>query len=281
MILFPNIKINLGLRIISRRPDGYHNLVSVMIPVGWRDLLELTPGTGPTDTLTVSGRPVACESEQNLVFKALTALRQIASFGPVDIHLHKIIPDGAGLGGGSADAAFTLIGLNDMFGLGLSVDRLAEIAAGLGADCPFFIYNRPMLATGTGTELTPLPDNPVGGLTIAVVKPPVSVSTREAYAGVVPAPEQTPLLELLKAPIEQWRDLVINDFEQSVFAKAPICAEIKRLLYQEGALYASMSGSGSAVYGLYNLCGEESEADNLAVRLRELLPGCDILVCDC
>lgn len=251
MILFPNAKINLGLRIVSRRPDGYHNLVSVMIPVGWHDILELTPSTDGTDALRVSGRCVDCPPERNLVIRALTALRNHADVPPVRIHLHKIIPDGAGLGGGSADAAFTLTGLNELFGLNLDNDRLASIAGGLGADCPLFIYNRPMLATGTGTTLTPVEHNPVDGMWILIAKPARGVSTAMAYSRVTPAPEDTPLTELLAEPLDSWHGRVINDFEQSVFPQIPECAALKESLYTLGAGYASLSGSGSAVYGLY------------------------------
>ena len=155
MILFPNAKINLGLNILRRRPDGYHDLEMLMLPVGWADILEIVPAApGEATTLTCSGRPVDCPPEKNLVMKAWRALKaECPSMPEAAIYLRKIVPDGAGLGGGSSDAAFTLVGLNEVFGLGISRERLAAIAAGIGADCPFFIHNRPMLATGTGTVL--------------------------------------------------------------------------------------------------------------------------------
>ncbi|MDE7120268.1 MAG: 4-(cytidine 5'-diphospho)-2-C-methyl-D-erythritol kinase, partial [Muribaculaceae bacterium] len=218
MILFPNAKINIGLNIIRRRPDGYHDLETVMIPVPWHDILEIVPGHTDSDTLTLSGRPVDCPPEKNLVMKAVKALRNEVDFGPVDICLEKIIPDGAGLGGGSADAAFTLKGINQLFELGLDNSRLARIAASLGADCPFFIYNRPQLCTGTGTDLHPFDISLPAPLWIAIVKPDESVSTAEAYRGVRPATPAAPLAETLtQLPLSQWQGIVKNDFETSVF----------------------------------------------------------------
>lgn len=250
MILFPNAKINIGLDIISRRTDGYHDLEMVMYPVKWTDILEIVAAKGTETTLTVTGRAVDCPPEKNLVMKAYRALDRMVSLPPVDIYLHKIIPDGAGLGGGSADAAFTLCGLNELFSLDFSDSALAEVAATLGADCPFFIYNRPMLCTGTGTEMTPV-NMDLSGYRIAIVKPHRSVSTREAYAAVTPAKPAISLMNRLSAGIRQWRDGVKNDFEPSVGALLPEIGQIKQRLYDMGAVYASMSGSGSAVYGIF------------------------------
>lgn len=272
MILFPNAKINLGLRITSRRPDGYHDIVTVMTPVPWCDILELTPGTA--DSLTVSGRMVDCPQESNLVWRAKEALRRVAGFGPVDIRLHKVIPDGAGLGGGSADAAFTLVGLNELFGLGLDKETLAGIAAGIGADCPLFIYNEPMLATGIGTDLAPLGFDPLEGLAVAIVKPRAGVGTREAYSRIMPRPGDDDMTAMLRLPADEWRGQLGNDFEASVFPQVPECAAIKDGLYRLGARYASMSGSGSAVYGLFAI----GTTDKLADRLRQAYPDCDIFV---
>lgn len=262
MILFPNAKINLGLDILRKRPDGYHDIETVMVPAPWCDVLEIVPAKGSESTLTVSGREVNCPAEKNLVMKAYRALSGMMPLPPVDIYLRKIIPDGAGLGGGSADASFTLRGLNELFALGLTDEALAEVAAGLGADCPFFIYNRPMLCTGTGTDLSPVSVD-LSGLTLAIVKPNVSVPTAEAYSHTSPQIPATALSEIIAMPMEQWDGLMKNDFEPSVFPAYPAVAEIKKSLVDAGALYASMSGSGSAVYGLFK---DDILADALADR---------------
>ncbi len=253
MITFPNAKINIGLNIVSRRPDGYHDLESIFYPLPWRDVLEIVPGKSLSASLTVTGRGCDCPPEKNLVMKAYRALsEEVGDLPPVDIYLRKIIPDGAGLGGGSADAAFTLKMLNEMFSLGFSETKLAGIAATIGADCPFFIFNRPMLATGTGTTLSPVSLN-LSGLTIAVIKPDIHVSTKEAYAGVSPLKPELDLLETVTATAPTlWRGKVKNDFEESIFPSHPSIAQIKQTLYDRGAVYASMSGSGSSVYALFD-----------------------------
>ena len=268
MILFPNAKINLGLDIIEKRPDGYHNIETVMYPVPWRDILEIVPAKGDETTLTVSGRAVDCPPEKNLVMKAYRALAERIPLPPVDIYLRKIIPDGAGLGGGSADAAFTLRGLNDLFALDLPDDELAAIASRLGADCPFFIYNRPMLCTGIGTEFTPVGIN-LEGYSIVIVKPAVSVPTAQAYSRVTPALPACRLIDLLAETPERWKGCVKNDFEASVFPLYPAVAVIKERLDSMGAVYTSMSGSGSSVYGLF-------KSDILSDGLTETFEGCDV-----
>lgn len=271
MIVFPNAKINIGLNILEKRPDGYHNIETVMYPVPWRDILEIVPSNGSRTALHVSGRGVACPPEKNLVMKAYNALGAVAALPPVDIFLHKVIPDGAGLGGGSSDAAFTLKALNSMFSLGISDDDLAGIAATLGADCPFFIHNKPMLATGTGTTLTSF-DISLAGKSIAVVKPPVSVPTAVAYSGVTPHTPPRSLHEVLRGEgIAAWKDSVKNDFEQSIFPVHPVVEKIKHTLYNIGAEYASMSGSGSAVFGIF-----DSESDILAESAAKMFAGHDI-----
>lgn len=252
MIVFPNAKINIGLDIVRRRNDGYHDLETVMMPVPWCDILEIVPAQGDTDTLTVTGRGVDCPPEKNLVMKAVKALRETVDFPPVDIYLEKIIPDGAGLGGGSADAAFALTCIDSLFGLGLPRRRLAEAAARIGADCPFFIYNNVSLCTGTGTDIKAFPLRLPSPLWIAIVKPDESVSTREAYAGVTPSVPVTPLTELLTLPVSHWQGAVKNDFEASIFPAHPAIAAVKQALLDMGAVYASMSGSGSAVYALFD-----------------------------
>lgn len=269
MLLFPNAKINLGLNVISRRPDGYHDIQTVMVPIPSFDILEITPLPSgeapciaeqpdcpippePRDTLTCTGLSIDCPMEKNLVIKALRAMREIRMIPFVDISLCKQTPDGAGLGGGSADAAFMLRGLNELFDLGMADKELAQIAARIGADCPFFIYNRPMLCTGTGTDMTPIPLELPADTWIALVKPPVSVSTAEAYAGVTPKEPSVSIAEVLQRPADEWQGLLVNDFEPSVIAKCPVIGQIMQTLLDHGAYYAAMSGSGSAVFGLFH-----------------------------
>lgn len=263
MLSFPNAKINLGLNVISRRPDGYHDLETVMVGIPSYDMLEIVESGAGRDRLFCSGRRVDCPMEKNLVYKALTALRQEFEIPPVDIYLDKQTPDGAGLGGGSADAAFTLTTLDRLFGLGADRDRLARIAATVGSDCPFFIYDTPMLCTGTGTDMTPVTLNLPAGLWIMVVKPPVSVPTREAYQGITPRRPERPLTEVIALPVEQWQGLLVNDFEQSVFSRYPRLAEIKQTLTDAGAIYSAMSGSGSAIFGLFAARPDDAVAKQL------------------
>lgn len=271
MILFPNAKINLGLDIVGKRPDGYHNIETVMLPIPWTDVLEIVPAEGKESTLTVSGRKVDCPTEKNLVMRAFRALESEFGLPPVDIYLRKIIPDGAGLGGGSADAAFTLKGLNSLFELGLTDERLAETAAKLGADCPFFIYNRPMLCTGIGTDFSPV-DVDLSGYSIAIVKPQVSVPTAQAYSRVTPAMPSRHITDVLaESSVDDWQATLKNDFEASVFPLYPLVGDIKARLIVMGAAYASMSGSGSAVYGLF-----DRGRDILSDSLTELFPDCSV-----
>jgi len=273
MVVFPNAKINIGLDILRKRADGYHDIATVMMPVPWYDVLEIVPSISPDDSIHISGREVKCAPEDNLVMKAVKAMRAVRDFPAVDIYLHKVIPDGAGLGGGSADAAFAITLVNDLFALGLDKTEMAAIAARIGADCPFFIYNRPMLCTGTGTDMEPI-DNPLPpGLLLMIVKPAVSVPTKDAYASVRPAVPAVPLSGRLAAvPFTDWRHAVQNGFETSVFPKYPVVSEVKERMYGLGAVYASMSGSGSAVFGLFN--GD----DIMSESPESVFPGCDILV---
>lgn len=272
MILFPNAKINLGLNVVRRRPDGYHDLETLFYPVPWRDVLEIVPAKGDTTTLTVTGRNVDCPPEKNLVMKAYSALDAMSPLPPVDIYLQKIIPDGAGLGGGSADAAFTLKGLNELFSLGYSDEELAETATKIGADCPFFIYDVPMLATGIGNVFSPISIN-LSSMTIVIVKPPVHVSTKEAYSGVTPALPAVDIRSTLIDPVECWRGVLKNDFEDSIFPLHQEIADVKTRLYDLGAVYASMSGSGASVYGLF-----DKSSDILADRINADFQGYDIFV---
>lgn len=282
MIVFPNAKINLGLRITARRPDGYHDIESLMVPVGWRDILEVVPGKSTTHTLTVSGQAIDCPPEANLVMKALRALEGSLSspLPPLDIFLRKIIPDGAGLGGGSSDAASLLTAVNTHLSLGLSAEELASTAARIGADCPFFIYNNVAEATGTGTTLIDASAAKDAlrslRLTIAIAKPPEGVSTREAYAGVAPRPLEgpTPAEIVATLPPSQWEDAgLVNDFEPSIFARCPSVKRAKEVMRAAGAVYCAMSGSGSAVFGLF-----AEGSDNMSDVLAEELPDCSRFV---
>lgn len=271
MVVFPNAKINLGLNIINRRPDGYHDIETIMVPTAWKDILEIVPAKGDQTTLTVTDRHVDCPPEKNLVMKAYNALNNYTHLPPVDIYLRKIIPDGAGLGGGSADAAFMLTALNEMFSLDISDSKLAEIASAIGADCPFFIYNRPMLATGTGTTLSDISVPAIGGLTLLIVKPDISISTAQAYSGVTPHLPAVSLSDSILQPISEWQDLIINDFEESLSITHPEIGRIKSILKESGAVYCSLSGSGSAVYGIY-------DSDKMAELASRGFHGCDTFV---
>ena len=251
MITFPNAKINLGLNIVERRPDGYHNIETVFYPIGLNDVLEIVPARGKESTLTTYGNPVDCPVEKNLVMRALRLLQQHYNVPEVDIYLYKHIPDGAGLGGGSSDASSTMLMLNEMFDLSVDKHELARHAATLGADCPFFIYNCPMMATGIGDILTPV-DLSLKGLCLYLVKPAVSVPTKVAYSRVIPAPGTSVLEKDLAEPVSRWSGVVKNDFEPSVFAAYPQLAAIKSAIEKAGALYASMSGSGSSVFGIFD-----------------------------
>ena len=251
MITFPNAKINLGLNIVGRRADGYHNLETVFYPIGLTDVLEIVPARGDVSTLTTYGNPVDCPLEKNLVMKALRLMQKHYDVPEVDIYLYKHIPDGAGLGGGSSDAASTMLMLNDMFEIKASKENLACHAATLGADCPFFIYNHPMMATGIGDVLSPI-DVKLRGLHLLLVKPDVSVPTKVAYSRVTPAPSTSVLAVYVTAPVSQWNGVVKNDFESSVFAHHPELAAIKSTIENGGALYASMSGSGSSIFGIFD-----------------------------
>lgn len=271
MILYPNAKINIGLNVIEKREDGFHNLETLFYPVGVVENAKdgEVPGH-PVDVLEIVesdelqmhqyGIEYPGDPMDNLCVKAYNALRKDFDIPPVAIHLYKKIPVGAGLGGGSADAAFTLRGLNEMFSLGLSDDRLAAYAATLGSDCAFFIYNRPMIGTGRGEILEPAEIFPLDNYDIRLVFPPYFVSTAAAYGGIVPRNKRAAngenfdsrqLLEMLRNPVETWKECVVNDFETTVFAKIPELAPYKDELYAQGAVYASMSGSGSAFFGIF------------------------------
>ncbi|MFN8336590.1 MAG: 4-(cytidine 5'-diphospho)-2-C-methyl-D-erythritol kinase [Cyclobacteriaceae bacterium] len=249
MISFPPCKINLGLNVISKRSDGYHNLETCFYPLPLTDALEILP----TDTLSfnLSGNAIPGDAADNLCLKAYKLLQKDFDLKPVAIFLHKVIPSGAGLGGGSSDGAHTLRLLNNLFKLNLTTEKLKSYALQLGSDCPFFIEDKPMLGTGRGEVLTEIDVN-LHGKFLVLVKPDIHVSTAEAYGGVLPTVPPTGIKEILEGqPVGAWKDVLINDFEKSVFAKHPLIGAIRQQLYQHGALYASMSGSGSSVFGIF------------------------------
>ena len=249
VLTFPNAKINLGLRITEKRPDGFHNLQSCFYPVGWTDALEVIPAD--QFQFSSSGLPIPGDSTTNLCVRAYQLLRTDYDLPPVRMHLHKIVPIGAGLGGGSADAAFALKLLNDQFALGLNGPQLEAHARQLGSDCAFFIQNRPLYCTGKGDAFSDILVD-LTGYSILLVYPNLAISTAEAYGGVRPQQPAIPLIEQLTAPVDTWRDTLHNDFEDSLFPKYPVLAAIKEQLYALGAVYASLSGSGSTIYGIFN-----------------------------
>lgn len=251
MICFPNAKINLGLNIVSRRSDGYHNLETIFYPIAIKDALEIIVKPGQqTDTFVEAGIKVDAAPESNLVMKALLLMQSKYDFPSVEVHLLKKIPFGAGLGGGSADASFMLKLLNRTFSLGASDVELASLAVQLGADCPFFIYNKPMFASGIGEIFEDI-NLSLKEYYFVLIKPDIHVSTKDAFAQIQPTQPQISLKEIIEKPISEWKGLMYNDFEKSVFSKYPQIGGIKQSLYNNGALYASMSGSGSSVFGIF------------------------------
>lgn len=252
MITFPNAKINLGLNIVEKRPDGYHNLETVFFPINLQDALEVKPleEEGKDYKISMKGNVLDCNPDDNLVVKAYKLLKHDFNLAPVDIHLFKHIPSGAGLGGGSSDCAFMIKMLNEKFSLGLSLEKMEEYAAKLGADCAFFVRNEPVFATGIGNIFEPVRLS-LADYYIVLVKPDIFVSTRDAFSKIKPHRPELSLKEIIKMPVEKWKNVMVNDFEDSVFALYPEIAAIKDKMYDLGAVYASMSGSGSSVYGLF------------------------------
>ena len=252
MLTYPNAKINLGLNITEKRPDGYHNLETVFYPIPLQDAIEVTRHEGNQPyTLKIKGVNIEGEPVNNLVIKAYNLLKKDFSTMPsVDIHMYKHIPTGAGLGGGSADAAFMIKLLNEKFNLQLSTEKMEEYASRLGADCAFFVRNQPVFATGIGNIFEPI-ELSLKGYHLVLVKPDIFVSTKDAYANVTPKHPETSLKEIIQAPIETWKNTMKNDFEESVFMKFPEIAAINDKLSDLGAIYASMSGSGSSVFGIF------------------------------
>lgn len=249
MVVFPPCKINLGLSVLSKRQDGFHNLETCFYPVPWFDVLEII--VSDTFQFSLSGNSIPGDPTENLCVKAYNMLKEDFDIGPVKLHLHKIIPSGAGLGGGSSDAAYTLRMLNQKFLLNLSQQKLMEYAARLGSDCAFFIQDHAMIGKGRGEILEPIGLS-LRGKFLVIVKPDIHVSTADAFAGISPKPSVHRIEDLVKQPIQQWEENLVNDFETSVFRKYPAIKLIKDKLYNLGAVYAAMSGSGSSVVGIFD-----------------------------
>jgi 4-diphosphocytidyl-2-C-methyl-D-erythritol kinase len=248
MIAYPICKINIGLQVTEKRDDGFHNLETLFYPVGLCDALEVVEAGHPEFRLT--GLPVEGDPAGNLVVKAYELIRADYKMPPVKIHLHKRIPTGAGLGGGSSDAAGMLMLLNDLFGLKIDREKLMQYALKLGSDCPFFIHGKPVFATGRGEIMEDIPLS-LKDYYLILVKPPVHVSTAEAYLNVNPHGSRMSLKALAGFPVSKWRGNIQNQFERYVFAAHPEVGQIKQILYDQGASFSLMSGSGSCVYGLF------------------------------
>lgn len=279
MITFPCAKINLGLNIVSKRPDGYHNLETVFYPIPLTDALEIKymdekfPSESPCD-LKITGNDVDCNEEDNLVIKAYQLLAADFQLPRVHAHLVKRIPTQAGLGGGSSDAAYMIRLLDERFRLNIGIPEMERYAAKLGADCAFFITADPSYAEGIGDVLMPVdvPGAGLGGYYLAVVKPSVAVSTRDAYAAIVPKAPAKCCRDIVRQPIETWKEELVNDFEAPIFAMHPGLAAIKQRLYDAGAVYAAMSGSGSALFGIFREqpTGLEKEFEGMFCQVMKL-----------
>lgn len=250
MVYRSSCKINIGLDVVSKRNDGFHNIESLMFPVlGLYDEIEVTPRTDNEIAFLQKGIEVDCLAEDNLCVRAYRLLMHEYGISGADISIHKNIPFGAGLGGGSSNAAFILKAAVDVFGLEVSRDELIALARGLGSDTAFFVDNRPSLVTGRGDEMYPV-DLSLDGYFLTLVKPSVNINTKQAYSGVIPAVPEKNILEILKSDVADWRFQLKNDFEKSIFAKNPLLASIKKLLYEKGAVLSMMSGSGSTMYAI-------------------------------
>jgi 4-diphosphocytidyl-2-C-methyl-D-erythritol kinase len=253
MLVFPHCKINLGLNVTEKRADGFHSLETVFYPVKWCDALEVieAPG-GPPFTLSSSGAEIAGNMEDNLLFKAWKLVSMAKSLPPLKVHLHKNIPMGAGVGGGSSDGAFFIELLDNKFDLKLPYSEKHRMASELGSDCAFFLENKARYATGRGNEFSDIQLD-LSSYFILLIHPGIHSNTSEAFAGLVPKKPQRSLKDdIANYPPEQWKDKVFNDFDQTIFKKYPLIGELKEQMYRSGALYASMSGSGSCVYGIFS-----------------------------
>lgn len=254
MLVFPNCKINLGLNITQKREDGFHNIETVFYPVKWCDALEIIqlPAGSQNFTFSGSGLQIDGNMEDNLIYKAWRLLSEIKPIPPIKVHLHKNLPMGAGLGGGSADAAFFIKQLNKQFNLDINYEQMNKIASQLGSDCSFFLNNEPVLANGKGNEFSNIKTD-LSDYYILLVYPNIHSNTKEAYAGIIPAPAKKNLKTIIeKTDVKNWKDELTNDFEKTMFIKYPQIKKLKEDIYAAGALYACMSGSGSSVFGIFD-----------------------------
>jgi 4-diphosphocytidyl-2-C-methyl-D-erythritol kinase len=271
VISYPNAKINLGLNVVRKRLDGFHDIESVFYPVPWRDILEIVPakeGRGEV-AFTSSGLEIPSNGNLNLCQRVYHAMHDEFGLCSIKMHLHKIVPIGAGLGGGSADAAFCATMLNELFELKLTADKLEQIVGQVGSDCPFFVRNKPSHVTGRGEVLESF-DLELSGCWIMLINPKLHIGTKDAYAVIKPAESNVSLLNALQQEMSEWKGSVVNDFEKSVFLKHPIIAEIKKDLYARGAKYASMTGSGSTVFGLFNQEPKWEQKQGFEIKIAQL-----------
>ena len=260
MICFPNAKINIGLRVTGKRPDGYHNIESILYPIGLTDILEISEQKKKSDkgiSLATTGIKIDTPPEENLVFRTAELLRKEYSIPPLSINLHKLIPTGSGLGGGSSDTTFLLRLLNEKFSIGISEEKLHTIASGLGSDCPFFLNNSSAFISGRGETIQQISLD-LSLYYLVVVYPDIHIDTGLAYSQITPSNPESSLLKLIKHPVCQWKENIFNDFEKPVFSEFHRIKKIKERLYRMGAIYSSLTGSGSAVYGLFD---KETETD--------------------
>ncbi|WP_018342588.1 4-(cytidine 5'-diphospho)-2-C-methyl-D-erythritol kinase [Cytophaga aurantiaca] len=270
MISFPNAKINLGLYVLSKRDDGYHSIETCFYPVPWCDVLEIIPSE--TLSFSSSGNTIPGTEESNLCLKTFASLKASHNIPSVHIHLHKNIPIGAGLGGGSSDAAFTCKSLNTLFHLNLNQEQQENVVRPLGSDCAFFIQNRAVIAHEKGDVFSDQNCVDLSGYWIYLIHPSIHVSTKDAYNGIQPKANRKPIYSILQQPIETWKNELVNDFETSVFKQFPDIEKVKNKLYSTGAIYAAMSGSGSTVFGLFKeepatLSFEHLQISQLLVKL--------------
>lgn len=257
MIAFPHAKINIGLNIVKKRDDGFHNIETVFYPVELCDALEVNNSLNNKSSFFADGTAIPNDNKPNICLQALELLKKDFEIPPVNIHLLKNIPIGAGLGGGSSDATFTLKILNELFSLNISKEKLIIYASKIGSDCAFFVHDRPMLAKGRGEILSDI-EIDLTGYILVLIKPPVHINTAEAFSLIKPAIPKTPIEKITRQDISTWKDELKNDFEEIIFQKHSVIKEIKEALYGKGAVYASMSGSGSSVYAIFKKKPKES-----------------------
>lgn len=253
MIIFSNAKINLGLWVLNKRSDGYHNISTIFYPIYWQDVIEIIPDYSQNNDIAiyVSGIHLNIDKKENIIYKAYQIINQLYPDLPyLNIYLHKNVPYGAGLGAGSANAVYFIKACNQLLNLNMPAQILQNIASQLGADCVFFIDNKPALASEKGDVLTPVSIN-LSSYYLLVVYPNISISTKEAYSNIIPKHRNEKLADIIHLPITEWKNYLTNDFENNIFRKYPVIEKIKRMMYEQNALYSSMSGSGSAVFGIF------------------------------